>query len=139
MVIVLNSVKKDKWNREIPVFQTKHQLETLVDELNAGRSHCPVGLNTLVVPRKMTLSRRAETVNEKQHPYVYLNCGHVQGHHDWGHNKDSKRKRCPVCLEVGIFNLVPECVLLIKPRVGVLFKQSDSTATLLTKIISMGP
>ncbi|PSN36419.1 Protein pellino [Blattella germanica] len=56
---------------------TKHHLETLVDELNAGRPQCPVGLNTLVIPRKLTLSMSDETVNEKQQPYVYLNCGHM--------------------------------------------------------------
>ena len=53
--------------------QTKRDLEKLVDEINAGRPQCPVGLNTLVIPRKVTLS---EQVNQ---PYVYLNCGHVQG------------------------------------------------------------
>ena len=28
------------------------ELEMLVDNLNAGRPQCPVGLNTLVVPRQ---------------------------------------------------------------------------------------
>jgi hypothetical protein len=54
-------------------FKTKRDLEKLVDEINAGRPQCPVGLNTLVIPRKVTLG---EHVNQ---PYVYLNCGHVQG------------------------------------------------------------
>ncbi|XP_069681572.1 protein pellino isoform X3 [Periplaneta americana] len=80
---------------------TKHHLETMIDELNAGRPQCPVGLNTLVIPRKLTLSMSDEGVNEKQQPYVYLNCGHVQGHHDWGQDKDSKDRRCPMCLEMG--------------------------------------
>ncbi|XP_046401810.1 protein pellino isoform X2 [Ischnura elegans] len=76
---------------------TKHHLERQIDELNAGRPQCPVGLNTLVIPRKVTLR-----INEKQQPYVYLNCGHVQGHHDWGQDKDSPgARRCPMCLEVG--------------------------------------
>lgn len=51
----------------------KRDLEKLVDEINEGRPQCPVGLNTLVIPRKVTLS---EHINQ---PYVYLNCGHVQG------------------------------------------------------------
>lgn len=55
------------------ILQTKRDLEKLVDEINAGRPQCPVGLNTLVIPRKVTL---AEHGNQ---PYVYLNCGHVQG------------------------------------------------------------
>ncbi|KFM60757.1 Protein pellino, partial [Stegodyphus mimosarum] len=74
---------------------TKHLLEEKIDELNAGRPQCPVGLNTLVIPRKSTL-----TSNEKQ-PYVYLICGHVQGYHDWGQDKDSNARVCPMCLMVG--------------------------------------
>lgn len=57
------------------LFKTKRDLEKLVDEINAGRPQCPVGLNTLVIPRKVTLG---EHVNQHV-PYVYLNCGHVQG------------------------------------------------------------
>ncbi|XP_075223500.1 E3 ubiquitin-protein ligase pellino isoform X1 [Lycorma delicatula] len=74
---------------------TKDYLEELVDKVNAGRPVCPVGLNTLVIPRKSGLD------NEKQQPYVYLNCGHVQGHHSWGKEKDSNARCCPMCLKVG--------------------------------------
>ncbi|XP_045613631.1 protein pellino isoform X2 [Procambarus clarkii] len=74
---------------------TKRHLEQMVDELNAGRPQCPVGLNTLVIPRKATL-----TATEKQ-PVVYLICGHVQGLHEWGHEKDSNAHTCPMCLKVG--------------------------------------
>lgn len=55
------------------VFQTKRDLEKLIDEINAGRPQCPVGLNTLVIPRKVNIG---DQINQ---PYVYLNCGHVQG------------------------------------------------------------
>ncbi|XP_067125269.1 protein pellino-like [Centruroides vittatus] len=72
---------------------TRHRLEEMIDELNAGRPQCPVGLNTLVIPSKSTIS-----MGEKQ-PYIYLNCGHVQGLHDWGHNTNGRT--CPVCLRVG--------------------------------------
>jgi len=48
-------------------------LEKLIDAINAGRPQCPVGLNTLVIPRKVNIG---DQVNQ---PYVYLNCGHVQG------------------------------------------------------------
>lgn len=78
-------------------FQTKHLLEEKIDELNAGRPQCPVGLNTLVIPRKSTL-----TSTEKQ-PYVYLICGHVQGLHDWGQDKESNSRTCPMCLKVKIY------------------------------------
>ncbi|XP_044730728.1 protein pellino isoform X1 [Chrysoperla carnea] len=73
----------------------KRDLEQQVDEINAGRPQCPVGLNTLVIPRKVTSGEN------QQQPYVYLNCGHVQGQHDWGQDKDSGARRCPMCLEVG--------------------------------------
>ncbi|XP_017474142.1 PREDICTED: protein pellino, partial [Rhagoletis zephyria] len=74
---------------------TKRDLEKLIDEINAGRPQCPVGLNTLVIPRKVNIG---DQVNQ---PYVYLNCGHVQGHHDWGQDKSTGARRCPMCLEVG--------------------------------------
>ncbi|XP_023175977.1 protein pellino isoform X1 [Drosophila hydei] len=74
---------------------TKHDLEKLIDAINAGRPQCPVGLNTLVIPRKVNIS---DQVNQ---PYVYLNCGHVQGHHDWGQDENTGARRCPMCLELG--------------------------------------
>ena len=65
----------------------------MVDELNAGKPQCPVGLNTLVLPRKSTLPPPDQT------PYVYLKCGHVQGQHHWG--KEGEDRTCPICLKVG--------------------------------------
>ncbi|EEB13345.1 protein pellino, putative [Pediculus humanus corporis] len=72
-------------------------IEALVDKLNAGKPLCPVGLNTLVIPRKGT----ADSSNEMEQPYVYLNCGHVQGQHSWGQDKDSDARRCSLCFKVG--------------------------------------
>lgn len=66
----------------------------MIDELNAGRPQCPVGLNTLVIPRRVSPN------DNQQQPYVYLNCGHVQGLHDWGQDRDSDDRKCPICLEV---------------------------------------
>lgn len=74
---------------------TKRLLEQKIDELNAGRPQCPVGLNTLVIPRKSTLS-----ASDKQ-PYLYLKCGHVQGLHEWGQDKESNVCTCPMCLKGG--------------------------------------
>lgn len=74
-------------------FQSKRDLEREIDEINAGRPQCPVGLNTLVIPRRVTPN------DNLQQPYVYLNCGHVQGLHDWGQEEEGAR-RCPICLEV---------------------------------------
>lgn len=74
---------------------SKRDLEREIDEINAGKPQCPVGLNTLVIPRKVTPNEN------QQQPYVYLNCGHVQGHHDWGQDKDSGARKCPICLELG--------------------------------------
>lgn len=77
----------------VSLVQTVRHLEKMVDELNAGKPQCPVGLNTLVLPRKSTLPPPDQT------PYVYLKCGHVQGHHHWG--KEGEDRTCPICLKVG--------------------------------------
>lgn len=42
----------------------------------------------------------SELVDVKQQPYAYLSCGHVQGRHEWGLNKDSNNRTCPMCLKV---------------------------------------
>lgn len=54
-----------------------------------------MGLNTLVIPRKPVSD------SAQQQPYVYLKCGHVQGYHDWGQEKDKATRRCPMCLVAG--------------------------------------
>ena len=53
---------------------TPRQLERCLDDLNAGRPQCPVGLHTLVVPTR----RSSSQVAPEAQPVVYLNCGHVQ-------------------------------------------------------------
>ena len=71
-----------------------------MDELNAGRPQCPVGLRTLVVPRK---NNPSNGVAPEAQPVVYLNCGHVQGKHNWGSLNDSKAlKTCPMCLATSV-------------------------------------
>jgi len=73
---------------------TPRQLERALDELNAGRPQCPVGLHTLIVPRK-----NSQNVAPEAQPLVYLKCGHVQGKHEWGFSEDNKNTRtCPICL-----------------------------------------
>nr|CAH7724647.1 unnamed protein product [Callosobruchus chinensis] len=74
---------------------SKRDLEREIDEINAGRPQCPVGLNTLVIPRRVSPNEN------QQQPYVYLNCGHVQGLHDWGQDRDTGSRKCPICLEMG--------------------------------------
>jgi len=75
---------------------TPRQLERALDELNAGRPQCPVGLHTLIVPRK-----NSQNVAPEAQPMVYLKCGHVQGKHDWGFAEENKNSRtCPICLGV---------------------------------------
>ncbi|KAF0292557.1 Protein pellino [Amphibalanus amphitrite] len=75
---------------------TKHDLERMVDQLNAGRPQCPVGLNTLVIPRKS-----AAPATGDGDPWVYLNCGHVQGRHQWGHEHGTDSLTCPMCFKTG--------------------------------------
>lgn len=91
---------------------TKGHLEEMIDALNASRPQCPVGLNTLVIPRKSGMSSANLAADEKQ-PWVYLNCGHVQGYHDWGHVREPSGKdggkggcgagarTCPMCFKSG--------------------------------------
>lgn len=102
------------------VAPTKRSLEEKIDHLNATRPQCPVGLNTLIIPRKPILpsgqlrhhqSHRGpnhqikdsvESSYKKDHyPYVYLKCGHVQGYHDWGATDKLNQRTCPICLMVG--------------------------------------
>ena len=83
-------------------------MEKMVDELNAGKPQCPVGLNTLVLPRKSTLPPPDQT------PYVYLKCGHVQGHHHWG-KEGGEDRTCPICLKVGPF---PNCLWVSSQHFG---------------------
>lgn len=76
---------------------SKRELEHKVEEINAGRPQCPVGLNTLVLPSKNTISESEKT------PYVYLNCGHVHGQHSWGKGEDTNACTCPMCRKTGPF------------------------------------
>ncbi|XP_035263393.1 E3 ubiquitin-protein ligase pellino homolog 3-like [Anguilla anguilla] len=85
---------------------TLKQLESLRQELNAARPQCPVGLNTLAFP---SLAQRPTGVDKKQ-PWVYVNCGHVHGYHNWGFRRDrapgtspaaTGDRECPMCRRVG--------------------------------------
>uniref|UniRef100_A0A8R1DW34 Protein pellino n=1 Tax=Caenorhabditis japonica TaxID=281687 RepID=A0A8R1DW34_CAEJA len=71
------------------------ELEMALDRLNAGKPQCPVNLNTLVIPKK----RNGRSTSRRQ-PYVYLQCGHVQGKHEWGVHVTSGQRsgKCPICL-----------------------------------------
>uniref|UniRef100_H2ZZS7 Pellino E3 ubiquitin protein ligase family member 3 n=1 Tax=Latimeria chalumnae TaxID=7897 RepID=H2ZZS7_LATCH len=77
---------------------TLKQLEALRQEMNAARPQCPVGFNTLVFP---SLAQRE--VVEKKQPWVYVNCGHVHGYHNWGFRKEKggNERECPMCRRVG--------------------------------------
>lgn len=78
---------------------TLKHLEALRQEINAARPQCPVGFNTLAFPSM----RRKDTPDEKQ-PWVYLQCGHVHGYHDWGNHREEREGRqreCPMCRAKG--------------------------------------
>lgn len=79
---------------------TRRVLEEMIDAMNAARPLCPVGLNTLVIPRCSSPPALGSEDHHKQ-PYVYLNCGHVQGLHHWGGNQYSNNRKCPICMSVG--------------------------------------
>ncbi|KAF8387487.1 peli-1 [Pristionchus pacificus] len=72
-------------------------LESALNSLNAGKPQCPVNMNTLIIPKKKTSSR---TASQRQ-PYVYLECGHVQGKHKWGQHTGhmgTSLHKCPICM-----------------------------------------
>uniref|UniRef100_A0A8C0IXA4 Pellino E3 ubiquitin protein ligase family member 3 n=1 Tax=Chelonoidis abingdonii TaxID=106734 RepID=A0A8C0IXA4_CHEAB len=77
---------------------TLKQLEALRQETNAARPQCPVGFNTLAFP---SLAQRG--VVDKQQPWVYVNCGHVHGYHNWGFRKEKGglERECPMCRRAG--------------------------------------
>ena len=81
---------------------TLKHLEALRQEINAARPQCPVGFNTLAFPSM----RRKDTPDEKQ-PWVYLQCGHVHGYHNWGNHleeregRDGRHRECPMCRAKG--------------------------------------
>jgi hypothetical protein len=81
-------------------WQSRRELECKIAEINASRPQCPVGLNTLVLPSKNTLSD-----SDKQ-PYVYMACGHVHGQHAWGKGDDTHSRVCPMCRTKGPFTKV---------------------------------
>lgn len=75
----------------------------MIDRTNRERPTCPVGLYTLVFPHHsedIPTVNSVDVVDIKQQPYAYLTCGHVQGRHEWGLNKDSNHRTCPMCLKV---------------------------------------
>ena len=77
------------------LFQSRQDLEYQIERINAMRPQCPVGLNTLVLPRKNTL------IDTDKQPYVYMECGHVHGQHAWGKD-NSNTRTCPMCRKVRV-------------------------------------
>lgn len=97
----------------------KHYLEMNLQNLNRLKPQCPVGFKTLVFPssvstsqfcneninnnsnnsRLNSLMKAAASKNMERTPMVYLMCGHVHGHHNWGIKKDNQRE-CPLCRKV---------------------------------------
>lgn len=71
---------------------SNRHLEEYIERINASRPQCPVGLNTLVLPK------RNVKVDRSRQPYVYLACGHVHGSHEWKNGTVSRT--CPMCMKV---------------------------------------
>jgi len=71
-----------------------HQLEEYIEQINAARPQCPVGLTTLMLPK------RSDKIDKSRQPYVYLACGHVHGSHSWKGDQNSTTRTCPMCLKV---------------------------------------
>ena len=71
---------------------SNRHLEEYIERINASRPQCPVGLNTLVLPK------RNVKIDKSRQPYVYLACGHVHGSHEW--KNDTSSRTCPMCMKV---------------------------------------
>ena len=62
---------------------TPRQLERALDELNAGRPQCPVGLHTLIVPRKNSQNIAPKSFDlvalslEKVETYLKSRCNYM--------------------------------------------------------------
>lgn len=92
---------------------TKHYLEMNLEHLNRLKPQCPVGFKTLVFPSSASPSvdsqsnrfsnlivcNKSNSKNMERTPMVYLKCGHVHGHHNWGIKNDNERE-CPLCRKV---------------------------------------
>lgn len=105
-------------------------LEDYIGTINRARPQCPVGLNTLVLPQRLS-SAGGSSVDAS--PYVYLRCGHVHGAHAWlggtqqqqqhqqaaaaarpgvrdleavpssASTEEGASRTCPLCLQIGPF------------------------------------
>lgn len=74
---------------------TKKLLEEKVDMLNATRPQCPVGLNTLIIPRKPILPpnhQQHHRSGHKDHHYNHHHHHHNQHSHHSSIGKDSNEK-----------------------------------------------
>jgi len=100
---------------------SKNCLEMNLENLNRLKLQCPVGFKTLVFPSSSHLidNKNNNSSNNRNHlnninnnilakssakimdrtPMVYLKCGHVHGHHNWGKINENERE-CPLCRKV---------------------------------------
>lgn len=61
---------------------TKKTLEEKIDTLNASRPQCPVGLNTLVIPRKPILPNNHQHSRHSHHNHHHSHSHHHHHHRD---------------------------------------------------------
>ncbi|CAH8678994.1 unnamed protein product [Schistosoma rodhaini] len=92
-------------------------LMKMISGLNQAHIQCPVLYRTLklpLLPQKNNngilnddnaLSKlESDQISPDQMPYVYVNCGHVHGWHNWRAVGDvNSRRTCPLCLQTSLF------------------------------------
>jgi pellino protein len=97
------------WRSAMGLEQTPTQklLSDFRKELNDGFMHCPVGLQTLYIPKgdSPQIQRSSSQYASVRFPWVYLTCGHVHGPHEWkaDQKETNEHRTCPVCRKVGPF------------------------------------
>ncbi|XP_072032405.1 E3 ubiquitin-protein ligase pellino homolog 2-like isoform X2 [Amphiura filiformis] len=82
---------------------TQKHLEQLRQGINDSRPQCPIGFNTLVLPKHRHQTAKQFLEENSKQPYAYLKCGHVHGYHQWDSNSNQERtdRTCPMCRDIG--------------------------------------
>lgn len=84
--------------------QTLDFIQKYIESLE--RIICPINYLTLIMPTVLPSSFDVEqkfknlSMWHSRIPMVSLNCGHVQGTHDWGIQQNSTDRECALCRTV---------------------------------------
>ncbi len=78
-----------------------------IEKLRNNKIMCPINYLTLIIPpafpSSVDIEKKFEHLSmwRSRIPMVSLNCGHVQGTHDWGIQEYTTDRECALCRTVG--------------------------------------